>query len=219
MNFIINNNTCVGSAIYAKINRQYMSPLIGTLIPNDHEYIKFIKNFKGMLDYSINVTLSPKNDTIFEKQTQNKYYHHSLIPTPYPIIQIENVDIHCIHENNCDTALENFKRRVERSKDIIKTNNYKILNILVFTELITDSNDYQQIIKDFLTNEDINTINIFLGPNKYKIQTDDDIKNIYISNSYFDNISLERDSSFIMKKNNQNISRDILADYIINNLI
>jgi hypothetical protein len=213
MHLIINSNTCVGSEIYKRLNKEYISPLIGTLIPNDDEYIEFIKKFQSILNSPINVTLHPKNNTSFERQSQNKYYQHRSIAVPYPIIQIENIDIHCIHEENCDKTLEKFKRRFERSKDIIQTNNYKILNVLVFTELITEHNDYQEIINDFLTNEDINTINIFLGPNKYKIQTDN-IKNIYISNSYFDNISLERDSSFVIKANNQDISTDILTNYI-----
>ncbi len=213
MHLIINSNTCVASEIYSRLKIKYLSPLIGTLIPNDEEYIKFIEKFKSILDSCINVTLYPKSDTIFERQSQHKYYQHRLIKVPYPIIQIESIDIHCIHEKDCAIALKKFKRRIERSKNIIQTNKYKILNVLVFTELITDTNDYEQIIKDFLTNKDINTINIFLGPNKYKIQTDN-IKNIYISNSYFDNISLERDSSFIIKANNQNISADILTDYI-----
>jgi uncharacterized protein (DUF1919 family) len=147
MDLIINSNTCVGSEIYSKLSTQYTSPLIGTLIPNDYEYIKFIKNFKRILDYPINITFIPKNDTIFEKQTHNKYYNHIQIQTPYPIIQVGSVDIHCIHEKDANTTLEKFKRRVERTKNIIKAKNYNILNILVFTEIITQVDDYQQIIK------------------------------------------------------------------------
>ena len=168
MHLIINSNTCVGSEIYKRLNKKYISPLIGTLIPNDDEYIEFVNKFQDILNSPINVTLHPKKNTSFERQSQNKYYQHRSIAVPYPIIQIENIDIHCIHENNCDEALEKFKRRFERSKNIIQTSNYKILNVLVFTELINEYNDYQEIINDFLTNEDIHTINIFLGPNKYK---------------------------------------------------
>jgi len=43
MHLVINSNTCVGSEIYSRLKREYMSPLIGTIIPNDDEYIKFIK--------------------------------------------------------------------------------------------------------------------------------------------------------------------------------
>jgi len=76
-----------------------------------------------------------------------KYYNHIQIQTPYPIIQVGSVHIHCIHEKDANTTLEKFKRRVERTKNIIKAKNYNILNILVFTEIITQVDDYQQIIK------------------------------------------------------------------------
>lgn len=218
MHLIINSNTCVGWNIYNEIKKEYTSPLIGTLIPNDEEYIEFIKNFKTMINSSINVTSNPKNDTIFEKQSGSKYYSHNAIQVPYPIIKIEDIDIHCIHENDNMECLKTFKRRCERANKIIKTNNYKILNILVFTELITETNDYQQTINAFLTNKDIDTVNIFLGPKKYKINTDN-MRNVYIEDIYFDNIHLKRNTSFIMICNNQPISTNILIKHIRNNLI
>lgn len=138
---------------------------------------------------------------------------HNAIRVPYPIIKIEDIDIHCIHENDNMECLKTFKRRCERANKIIKTNNYKILNILVFTELITETNDYQQTINAFLTNKDIDTVNIFLGPKKYKINTDN-MRNVYIEDIYFDNIHLKRNSSFIMISNNQPISTNILLKYM-----
>lgn len=218
MNLIINSNTCIGSELYSKLKIRYSSPLIGTLIPNDYEYLKFTQKFESIINECINITNIPKNNTIFEKQTHNKYYYHKSITIPYPIIQLSEIDIHCIHEKDHCITLEKFKRRLERSINIIKTNNYIILNVLVFTEIINESHDYQEIINDFLNNNNSKTVNIFLGPHKFKIQTDN-IKNIYIAHSYFDNISTERDSSHIMKANDQNISRDILYNFIINNII
>ena len=61
MDIIINCNTCVGWDIYKKFNLEYTSPLIASLIPNDIEYLKLIKNFKNIInDNKINISYVPK---------------------------------------------------------------------------------------------------------------------------------------------------------------
>lgn len=217
MDIIINSNTCVGWDIYKKFNLEYTSPLIASLIPNDIEYLKLIKNFKNILnDNKINISNIPKKNTIFEIQNNYPYYKHEIIKVPYPIIKIDDIDIHFIHETELDLTYNKFIRRIERCKNIIKNNNYKILNILIFTEIINDTNNYEELIESFLSNNDISMQNIFLGPEKYKIVTDN-IKNIYISHEYFNNISTDRNSSHIMLANSQEISSNILYNFINEN--
>mgnify|MGYP001178372058 FL=1 len=219
MYLIINSNTCVGSEVYKLLNLEYNSPLIGTLIVDDMDYIYLIKNFKKIITYDFVCNTIPKIDSIFEKQTSYKYYNHKSINIPYPIININNIDIHCIHENNIDICLEKFKRRLNRCNNIIKENQeYKIINIMVFSEIINIYDDYNLVIKNFLSNQDNNTINIFLGPEKYYIETDLKKYNIYIVHSNFNNINTnKRDESNIMIGNNQDVSSEIIKNFIINN--
>ena len=131
-NLIINSNTCVGWTIYDRfIKCEYKSPLIGTLIIDDNDYISLIQDFKKTINSNISYSLIPKNN-IYEKQTSNKYYKHSTIRTPYPIININNNDIHCIHENDMNKCIDKFKRRTERCKNILNNEKYKIINTMVF---------------------------------------------------------------------------------------
>ena len=220
MYLIINSNTCVGSEIYKLLNLEYNSPFIGTLFLDDMDYIYMIKKFKYILNDELLYSTTPKINSIFEKQTSYKYYNHKSINIPYPIININNIDIHCIHEDNLDICLEKFKRRLNRCKNIMKEN-YKIINTLVFSEIINIYDDYNLVIKNFLSNIDDDTINIFLGPQKYYIETDSKMNhNNYIVDSSFDNINTNnRDESNIMIGNNQDLSSEIIKNFIINNIL
>ena len=222
MYLIINSNTCVGSEIYKLLNLEYNSPFIGTLFLDDKDYIYIIKNFKYILNCEFLYSTIPKINSIFEKQTSYKYYNHKSIKIPYPIININNIDIHCIHEDNLEICIEKFKRRLNRCKNIINENyEYKIINTLVFSEIINTYDDYNLVIKKFLSNIDDDTINIFLGPQKYYIETDSNTThNIYIVDTIFDDINTNnRDESNIMIGNNQDRSSEIIKNFIINNIL
>jgi len=214
MELIINSNTCVGAEIYQRLRLQYASPLIGTLIPNDLEYLEYVKKFKQLINSDIQCNLIPKDNTVFERQSCSKYYQHAHISTPYPIIHMGTTDIHCIHDTGSDATRVKFMRRIDRMKNIMKTESYKIVNVMVFTEFLNIHENYEDIIKTFLSNIADDTINIFLGPEKYKIPVDT-IKNAYIPVKEWDDISLDRDGSFVMNHNNQDVSRDLLSQFIL----
>lgn len=69
-----------------------------------------------------------------------------MVANKYPIIHLDDIEIHCIHENTIDEALDKFKRRMERFNLIIKENNYKIFFVLSWTNIFTVHDDYKSYI-------------------------------------------------------------------------
>lgn len=205
---IILSNTCIGRDVWvSKFNKEYNNPFIATLIPNDIDFIRLCNNIL----YYINCTpiLSPPRDnTSFAIQNSGKWYKHSAIPVPYPVIFLDDIEIHCIHEKDNNTCIDKFTRRLERMRTHISNNNCKILGILSYSEFINNHIDIQKLIDTYLSNPN----NIFIGPTKYKNIPN----NNYIILPEFDNIKLIRNSSHIYVFNNQNKLRDIFINHITN---
>ena len=122
-----------------------------------------------------------------------------------------DIEIHCIHERDNRICLDKFKNRLERALKIIKTNDYKIITILSFSEFINHHDNYELIINDFYKNNEgkLKTHKIFIGPTKYNKEYVN-----YINIDEWNDISLERDVSNVLKFNNQSFSSQKIYDYI-----
>lgn len=125
----------------------------------------------------------------------------------YPIIHLDDIEIHFIHESTLEETIDKFKRRMERCKKLIDINNYKLFFVSTWTNLFTIhlNNDYSDYIKHFLSNNNSNEKYIFLGPKNY-IKDD-----YYIDDDFFD-LNIQR------RINNVNIQIDFAreGDKIIN---
>jgi uncharacterized protein (DUF1919 family) len=210
MNNIIISNTCVGRSIIIKNNIfPYNNPFIGSLIPNDLEYVKLINNF----NYYINIEPrleEPKNNTIFSIQNKSKYYLHKDIQTPYPVIHLDDIEIHFIHDFDNEKCIDKFKRRLDRLKNIINNNDYKIIVTLSFSEIINNHDNILNYINEyFKNNNELNIEKYFIGPNEYN---NGNIN--YININKWNNIKLNRDSSHIYDFNDQPFSINILSGLI-----
>ena len=212
MNNIIISNTCVGQFLIKKKNIfPYNNPFIGSLIPNDLEYIKLINNISYYISQEPYLGI-PNKDSIFSKQNNNIYYIHDSIQIPYPIIYLDDIELHFIHENDSNIALDKFKRRLNRFKELIKLEDYKIIITLSFSEFINNHEDYNIIINEYFKNNENNNLNIekyFLGPSEYNNNN----KN-YIIVENWNNINLERDKSHVLLFNDQIFSINLLYDKI-----
>ena len=211
MNNIIISNTCVGEFLIKKKNiLPYNNPFIGSLIPNDLEYIKLINN----IDYYIKqipFLSSPNEKSVYAKQNNNIYYIHDQIKIPYPIIYLDDIELHFIHEDDNNIALDKFKRRLDRFKELIKYE-HKIIVTLSFSEFINNHEDYNLVINEYFKNNENNNLNIekyFIGPSEYNNQH----KN-YLIVEKWNNINLERDKSHILVFNDQPFSINLLNDKI-----
>ena len=223
MNRLIISNSCVGWEIYKRLDIEYMTPFIGTLIPNDLEYIKLCNNIIYYININPTCDLFPKNNTVFERQTNSKYYKYPSIKTPYPIIHLEDIDIHCIHETrgiSCEAVLAKFNKRRLKMINIINDNNYKIINTLAYTELFNNHDNIANIINLYFNNKNNNNIiNLFVGPSKYNnLLLDKD--NIYLEIKEWDNTinPTDRNNSHVIKGNNQYFLGSKIYEYIIKNI-
>lgn len=207
MEVIIISNTCVGAEIYKHLNIQYTSPFIGTLIPNDIEYIKLCNNVKYFLNIEPIFNFEPKDNTPFAIQNNGRYYKHSTIKTPYPIIHLDDVEIHCIHDN-MDNVKIKWCTRMDRARKIISNNNYVIFNCLAISEFLNNHDNLLHVINNYINNEQDNVYNLFIGPN-----LSIDHKNYIVDSSYTDNIQ-KRDSSHVPINNNQDKSGTLFTNYI-----
>lgn len=209
-NNIIISNTCVGQAIHKnKIFFPYNNPFIGSLIPNVYDYIKLINN----IDYYITLNPilgEPNTKSLFSLQNNGIYYKHDTIKTPYPIVYLDDIEIHFIHEHDSSICIEKFIRRLARFKEIIK-NKHKIIITLSFSELITEHSNKDELINKYFNdyNGNLNIEKYFIGPAEYNNGN----KN-YININKWNNIILDRNSSHVYNFNDQLFSINIFNKYI-----
>jgi uncharacterized protein (DUF1919 family) len=198
-NKIILSNTCSGWNVIRKNNMfPYNNPFIGSLIVNDEQYIHFINNIENYLD-SIPKLGEPSDNNLFYQQNGNKFYQHKDVKTPYPVIYLNDLEIHYIHENNFQECLDKVKERYSRMIQLIKSNNFQIYALFSFSEFINSFDNYHILVEKFLNQKIINNKNIykiFIGPKKY----------CTLPNSFeipeWNNIDLVRDNSHVFKFNN-----------------
>jgi hypothetical protein len=204
---VILSNTCIGASVFTNvISKEYNNPFIGTLIPNDLDFIKLCNNIQYYIK-CYPILSMPRSDTLFAKQNLGKWYKHSAIKIPYPVILLDDIEIHCIHEEDNQICIDKFIRRFERMKETILSNSEsKVIGILSFSELINNHSNIQEIIDIYLSNTD----NIFAGPSKYKRIEN----NNYIIINTFNNVSLTRNSSHIYNFNDQTFLTTIFSNHI-----
>lgn len=187
------------------IKKLYNNPLIGTLIPNDLDFIKLCNTIQHYI--TIDPVLGESRlDTAFAIQNEGKWYKHNYIRTPYPVLFWDDIEIHCIHEESEQSCLDKFLRRLNRMRDNIKTKSYKIMGILSFSEIINDHENTQSVIDLYLSNCN----NIFLGPSQYKKSEND----TYLVVKEWDDIKLDRNGLHIYVFNNQQWLSQVIFDHI-----
>jgi uncharacterized protein (DUF1919 family) len=209
MNVFI-TNCCLGSNLHRVFHNDiYNNPFIGTLIPDDNNFLKLCENFLHYVQCEPICDILPSNDTIYSKQTNGKWYNNPEIRKPYPIIHLEDIEIHCIHESDLNETLQKFKRRLDRLREIIQKNDYKIYMAMTFTNFFTvhENDDYKPYINRFLSNNDKNKniFFLFVGPQDY-VNHD-----LYVHVDYY-NLNIKRRIDNV----NVEIDFDKDADTILN---
>lgn len=106
--FITNN--CLGSTIYSKLNKQYDNPFMGSYFQDDKQYLKFCKNFEYYISLKP-VFSSPK----LPIDTNNS----EVPPDSFPVMFLDDIEIHWIHERDHNKCLNNYNRRLHRLKNKI----------------------------------------------------------------------------------------------------
>ena len=202
------SNSCVGWLTYDNLERdtEYNLPFIGTLIPNDKEYLKLCQNFEEYLNCAPVCDKNPKENTIFAIQNGSPWYKHKDISIPYPIIHLKDIELHCIHEDTCETALAKFFRRRQRFLD----RKVKVIKTWSYSEIFNDHENQQELIDKFLDTTNSNEIALFVGPPKYKKGREN-----YLCVEEWDNVDLSRNSSHVYSFNDQYKTMYIIRDWVI----
>ena len=183
-NYIFISNSCLGEIIHNELCKcEYNNPFVATLIPEDYHFLKLCENLIYYMNCEPICDYKPSHKTFYSIQTKGVWYNNPEVAKYYPIIHLDDIEIHCIHENSIDETLKKFKRRIERFKNIINEKKYKIFYVMTWANLFTihKNNDYKPYILKFLSNNiDEQQKYIFLGPEKYVEH------NYYINDKIFD---------------------------------
>jgi mannosyltransferase OCH1-like enzyme len=111
------SNNCANLHFFFKENREYDHPMIGCLFVNDEDYINFCTNFLYYMSVEP-IFGEPRKNSKWAIQNKGIWYKHDEIKIPYPVMYLENIEIHWIHETDSNILLEKYKRRRERFLDI-----------------------------------------------------------------------------------------------------
>ena len=196
------SNTCIGYMTHQIINKSaYNNPFVGSLIVNDEDFVKLSGNFLYYMRQSPKFGL-PNSNSVFAKQSGNCWYQHRLIKKPYPVMYLDDIEIHWIHEKSEEECLEKYNKRRLRYAET-KPENYFLLS---YSELLNNHDNVEEFIERYLKS---NKNAIFLGPSKYN-----KFNKNYIGINRWNNIELLRDASFVYKFNNQNLSVEYLKNFL-----
>jgi uncharacterized protein (DUF1919 family) len=201
------SNNCLAQELYFAESREYDSPFIGSLFVNDMQFVKLCLNY----DYYINIEPIfglPKEDSIWAVQNKGVWYNHPEIIPPYPVMFIDDIEIHWIHEIDINILLDKYRRRINRYKE------KKIIPffILCVSDLCNDHNqiEYKNMLIEFTSIKN----SIYLT----KYEKDLEIKkdNIFLIKEWI-NMTEERGVNHIYKFHNIS-NRSIYVKDIIKNI-
>src|SRR3990167_1126450 len=202
MNIIVVSNSCVGWSIYEKLKSKYNSPFIGTMIPSDDEYLKLCNNLIFYMSVEPICNITAKNNTTFAIQSGSPRYQHQEVSLDYPIIHLNDIEVHCVHEKDCGIALDKFNRRRERMLNIIATGQYMIFNTWSYGDLFVDHVNISSLIFQFLNIETDHMKSIFLGSSSLKIEHPN-----YLTATEWDHVDVsERTPSHTYRFNDQRLA-------------
>lgn len=91
------SNTCWGGKVYYSLGLECLSPFKNLFFSNN-DYLKILNNFKYYM------SIEPQFDRIGYEYNDNSY----------PILKIEDIDIHCNHEKKPEKAIADWNRRREK---------------------------------------------------------------------------------------------------------
>ena len=125
------------------------------------QYLNFCKRF----DHYINLKPVFKNsnkNSLWSRQTKNLFFKHGKRnKLDYPVMFLNDIEIHWIHEKDTKECLDKYNRRLER----YKTKKLKPIFCWIETEFFNIHNNkrHKEIIDNFVT---INN-SIFIGSRYY----------------------------------------------------
>ena len=171
------SNSCVGSAIflafYPEINPnfiEYTNPFIATLFVEDTDFVKLSLNYEKYMS-SLPFFKDPRIDGLWFSQSKNSRLL-SCSPS-YPVMLLEDIEIHWAHDTSQSQILKKFIGRYELGK------NLKRIFVWSAAEMFNLHTDIERrlLLKDFLSSPDKT---IFLTNKKEEVFEDENHLSIFI---------------------------------------
>lgn len=143
------SNNCSNLHFYFKEEREYDHPFIGCLFVNDMDYVRFCCNFEKYIK-AVPRFDSPRENSVWAKQTGNAWYTFGDTKPGYPVMFLEDVEIHWIHETSPKELMEKYMRRMVR---LLKTGLTSVIFMLSCSDLCNDwdQEEYNKLISSFLS--------------------------------------------------------------------
>jgi mannosyltransferase OCH1-like enzyme/uncharacterized protein (DUF1919 family) len=113
MTFAYITNNCGNLSFYFDEEREYDHPFIGSLFINDSQFLRLCQNFEHYLKVVPQFGL-PSEKSVWFNQNCGGWYKHEEITPPYPVMYLDDLEIHWIHETNEEELLSKFTRRTQR---------------------------------------------------------------------------------------------------------
>ena len=208
MKFSYVSNNCLSQIIYFSESREYDSPFIGSIFLNDYQYVKLCKNYNYYISLKP-IFGEPRNNSIWCEQNNGPWYKHKEILPGYPVMFLDDIEIHWIHENNIDILLEKYFRRIER----YKKNNLIPLFMLSISDLCNDhtNEEYLNLVTEFTNIEN----SLYLT--KYQKDLSININIFLVKDWMF--TSNQRNDSHIYELQSISNREKYFKDIIVNNLL
>jgi hypothetical protein len=113
---------------------------------NDADYVKFCCNFEKYIKETP-VFKAPREDSTWAKQTGNAWYTFGGTKPGYPVMFLDDVEIHWIHETDPKELMGKYMRRMSRLKIA------DVIFMLSCSDLCNDwtREDYEKMISAFIS--------------------------------------------------------------------
>ena len=98
--FTLITQNCVGGVMYSTLGLEFLSPTINMFI-EDENFVKLVEN----LEYYMSVPATAKQDRYVDP------IDNSIV---YPKIQIDDIELCCLHYKDCNDAIAAWERRRKR---------------------------------------------------------------------------------------------------------
>ena len=157
--FSIISNDCYGGEVYKALRLPFNTPFIGLMLMGPC-FIKFLTN----PHYYLGLELQFINHSVYESCNQNRN------EKPYPLAKLDDIEIHFLHYENAETAVQKWNIRKQRinwnniricytvDKDYSTEKELKLFYQLPYKNIVTFSKRRYQdspnnfVIKKFNTN-------------------------------------------------------------------
>lgn len=123
MNYSLISNSCVSGFVYQLFNPgvhklfvNYTNPFIASWFPEDEQYVRFCENYKYYT--SLEPRFGEPSTCRNWKRDTGSFRNLNRKVGIYPVMFLEDIEIHWIHENNEKLLMQKYRERLKVSQEL-----------------------------------------------------------------------------------------------------